>query len=65
MTDKETLSALLTSAGVPFGPPDYPSGRKDVEIVEVRNSPGMGYTGFVSTWQFTLAGKLVGVGHYE
>lgn len=63
MTDKETLVALLTKAGIPFGPSEYADPRTDV--IEVRNSGDRGYSGFVSEWEFDDEGKLLGVGNYE
>ncbi len=65
MTDKETFTALLTSAGIQFGTPDFADPECPDDVLEVTNSPGRGYSGFLSNWHFDKSGKLIAVGHYE
>lgn len=65
MTDQETFTALLASAGIATkleSHSPFPSNT----ILKVSNAGEVGgYQDFGSYWHFNSDGKLIGVAHYE
>ena len=65
MTDYEMLTGMFMRTGIPFETKTPPSGTGSVVTVIADDEKVLGYTGFVTEFQFTADEQLVGMGIWE